>query len=144
MCKPDSGKNIETVQLTDQNNKLCKPDSGKNIETKYSPMEVKNCWVAGSRPHNHHLVELAHRVMSSGRHNSDEDGLCVNINKTWNTQQFEKLLSDSHYHDIKVIDYLKYGCRSSSVVSGVKLKSCLNSGSTKKIFGSHPQRTNTF
>ena len=57
---------------------------------------------------NHDMVKLVLKVVKTGKHNSATDGLNININKQWNTQRFEQLLTDIKYNDMEVIQHLKY------------------------------------
>ena len=59
--------------------------------------------------HNVDKIILANKVVRSGKYNSDNEGLCIPLQSSWNINKFEQLLTDSNYHDLEVITHLKYG-----------------------------------
>ena len=56
---------------------------------------------------NNHMINIAKQVIDTGQHNSDIEGLHIEINKNWNVQALQTYLQD--YHDKQIIDYIKYG-----------------------------------
>ena len=56
---------------------------------------------------NHDRIEIAWQVIESGKHNSDQQGLKIEINRNWNIEVMEKLLEQ--YHDKQILTHLKFG-----------------------------------
>ena len=53
----------------------------------------------------HEYLQIVQQVYNSGLHNYD--GLRININKRWNVQLIDSLLSE--YHDREIVRFLQYG-----------------------------------
>ena len=64
-------------------------------------------WNGG--PNNHHNILVALKVIASGTHNSNKNGLNIVINQQWNVDEFKQLLQQCQYRDMQIINYLKYG-----------------------------------
>ena len=61
----------------------------------------------GGSPQNHEMIQLAWKVMDSGKHNSADDGLKIQMKSKWNCDLLDALLID--YNDKVVVKHLRYG-----------------------------------